>query len=404
MSYRNLILTLIVFTSALVSMSWCQTEEDQFTRTTEKEWTILVFVSADNDLDEYGWGDLSEARKIGSSEDVNIVFQIDRSDGRPCRRFYIEKGQAQLVENMGEVDMGDYRVLTEFFDWGIENYPAEKYAMVVWNHGDGWLNNRNMSMMGISYDDQSGNHISVKQLAQSLSDMKETLGRKLDLLAFDACLMQMIEVAWPLRNYAKVMLGSQEVIPYDGFDYEKPLQRLLDDPAIDAQGLAQILATGYQKSYQGGSQGREATTISWMHLSGLETFTAALENFVVQAKGQDSAVVREILKEVQHFSLRSNRDLRHFMELMSQRSTLSDIRSAASDVVTAFDQLMGLSLYTEKSKAWQPDLSKSQGLAIYFPSVKTAFSSEYLKLDFAKDSSWDEYLRETLEVMSLQRP
>jgi len=393
------ILSLLAFLILLVSAKAGQ--QVQSMDATQKEWTILVFVNADNDLDEYGWGDLAEARKIGSSNVVNIVFQIDRSDGLPCRRFYIEKGQAQLVENMGEVDMGDYQVLTDFFDWGVENYPAKKYAMVVWNHDDGWLNNRNMSLMGISYDDQSGNHITVRQLAQSLSDMHATLGRKLDLLAFDACLMQMIEVAWPLRDYAEVMMGSQEVIPYDGFDYEKPIQKLLDNPTVDAQGLATILSEGYQKSYQGGSQGKEATTISWMNLDRLEILSNALEEFVLQAKGQDTEIVQAVLKEVQHFNLRSNRDFRHFMELMSKRSTLAKIRAASSNVISAFDQVMGLALYTEKAKAWQPNLSKSTGLAIYFPSVETAFSSEYLKLDFAKDSSWDEYLRETLEVMSL---
>lgn len=358
-----------------------------------KEWTFLVFVNADNDLDEYGWSDLVEAKASGSNDQVNLIFQIDRSDGRPCRRFYMDKGFAQLLENMGEVDMGDYQELINFFNWGVQNYPAKKYALIIWNHGDGWVKNRELSMLGISYDDQSGNHITTTQLELALTEISQGLGRKLDLLAFDACLMQMLEVAWPLRKTVDVMVGSEEVVPYDGFDYHGSFLPILQNPGISAEQVAEIMIRKFNESYEGGSQGEEATTISWLKLDKVSALLDSLNGYVELAINQEKDLIDEVLKEVQHFDMRSNRDLRHFMSLVWHRSTNEAIKTSAKAVLMALDSVVGLSLQSSGQNSWQPDLTNANGLAIYFPSTASAFSDEYLKLRFAQDNLWDEYIR-----------
>lgn len=365
-----------------------------------KEWTFLVFVNGDNDLDEYGWGDLAEAKKSGSTDQVNLVFQYDRSLGRPCRRFYVEKNHAEVVENMGEVDMGDYQVLIDFFQWGMTNYPAKKYGLFIWNHGTGWVKNRDLSLLGISYDDQSGNHITTNQLKIAMGEISSTLGRKLDLLVFDACLMQMMEIGYALQDDVRVMVGSEEVIPYDGFDYHHGIQPILDNPQAGPELVAEWMSRQFDESYDQGSQGKESTAISYVNLQNLPSLAAALDHYARVAMGREIDIVRNVLQDVQRFNFRSNRDLRHFMMLISQRSQQSDIIEAAQAVVQAHDEYVALSLYNEPANAWQRDLSNSHGVAIYFPSRASAFSLEYLKLDFAKETLWDEYLRVFLETGS----
>ena len=66
----------------------------------------------------------------------------------------------------------DFRKLADFGKWAKEKYPAKKYMMVVWNHGDGWLKNKPAATdnKGISYDEETGNHLTTPELAAALRD------------------------------------------------------------------------------------------------------------------------------------------------------------------------------------------------------------------------------------------
>ena len=97
----------------------------------KKEWTFLIFLNADNNLDQFGVGDVEEMMQVGSTDQFNMVVQLDRSEGEPCNRLFINKGSYDIVEAMGECDMGSAGVLTDFVEWGAQNYPAKKYAVVI---------------------------------------------------------------------------------------------------------------------------------------------------------------------------------------------------------------------------------------------------------------------------------
>ncbi|MCX7806940.1 MAG: clostripain-related cysteine peptidase, partial [Planctomycetota bacterium] len=128
------------------------------TRTSERRaaWTFMVYMGADNNLEWAGIEDFLEMASVGSTADVNIVVQFDRT---PCfdtryknwslaNRFHIGAGMepypkcavADWGDGRGarEVNMGDPRNLTDFVKWAAENFPAERYALVLWNHGGGW--------------------------------------------------------------------------------------------------------------------------------------------------------------------------------------------------------------------------------------------------------------------------
>lgn len=359
----------------------------------QAEWTILAFVNADNNLDRYGVIDMNEAAKVGSSKDVNIIFQLDRAYGKPCNRYYVEKGNTKVIEEMGEVDMGDINVLVDFLKWGVKNYPAKHYALIIWNHGSGWDKDKgSVEFKGISYDDQSGNHITTAQLTTGFAEMKQYLGRNLDILAFDACLMQMVEVSYAVKDSVDVMVASQDTEPGNGWCYESAFKPLLATPAISSAELGDILVKAYDNSYNGGTQGNQATTQSWVRPTVMPEVLVALNNFSTVAAGQYATEIKDVLYRVQKFYLRSNIDLKHFMVLVKEKITDEAIVKAADGVIAAVDKLVGL------SKAHGTKLANSTGTAIYFPSAGYSFQDKYLELDFAKDGLWDEYLQAYYEV------
>ena len=102
----------------------------------------MVYLAGDNNLDAAGVDDLLEMKAVGSTADVNIVAQFDRQGkGLQTRRFYLRKGDnldADVVAELGETNTGDPAVLTDFATWAITTYPAQRYMLVIWNHGSGW--------------------------------------------------------------------------------------------------------------------------------------------------------------------------------------------------------------------------------------------------------------------------
>ena len=119
------------------------------------DWTFMVYLDGDNDLEIYAVNDFLEMAAVGSDSNVNIVVQFDRihcpdpyyddtryDDWTTTKRYLITAGMvpnnANALMDIGEVDMADPTVLADFVEWAIQNYPADNYALILWNHGSGW--------------------------------------------------------------------------------------------------------------------------------------------------------------------------------------------------------------------------------------------------------------------------
>lgn len=106
------------------------------------DWTILIYMAGDNDLNDFGADDIIEMKRIGSSDKVHVIVQRDTSAaGIGTKRYRVTKGtdmEADLVKDIGETNTGDPKVLIDFLSWGLKSYPAKRTMAVLWNHGAGW--------------------------------------------------------------------------------------------------------------------------------------------------------------------------------------------------------------------------------------------------------------------------
>src|SRR5262245_25010890 len=107
-----------------------------------KQWNVMVYLAGDNNLDSAGVADLQEMKTIGSTDQVAIVAQFDRSGARrTTNRYVLQKGSTlaeDLVTSLGETNTGDPAVLRDFVTWAVTTQPARHYMLVIWNHGSGW--------------------------------------------------------------------------------------------------------------------------------------------------------------------------------------------------------------------------------------------------------------------------
>jgi hypothetical protein len=363
-------------------------KKEKANKAVEKEWTVAVFLNGDNNLDPFGVEDEKEMSRVGSNEWMNIVTLFDRERG-PATIDYIEKGKINKVKEMGELDMGDYKEFIKFAKFIKENYPAKHYAFSLWNHGSGWKNkNENAVTRGISYDDSSNNHITNNQLTMALKGATEVLGQNIDIVNFDACLMQMVEVCDACKGYAKYMVASEEVEPGKGTPWDDVLGSFKKD--MDPKEMSKSWVDAYTKSYaKGGSQAsyREVdSTQSAVDLDKIPALKDALNGFAkVVMSGNYAEKFQEALYKVQKYEYPENIDLLHFMDLIapltekdaSLKTAVEKVKKAAKDAILA--------------NGANGNCKNSQGLAIYLP-YHYRFEAKYATLDWSKDTMWDDMI------------
>ena len=281
MKSLNLLKSLLV----LMLVVYSQLGNAQTAPTPVKEWTFLVYLNADNNLYSFSFLNMMQMEKIGSSAGVNVVVQFDpEPSGMPTQRYFVTKNPnavqgkitSQVVQTLPETDMGNPQTLADFLTWGVKNYPAKKYAVVVWNHGNGW--------QGVSYDDNPRTYLNMPMLRQGLEAMNVAIaqqrgisranGPMIDVINFDACLMSTLEVAYELKGVAKYLVGSQFLEPGEGENYISFLQPLTAKPQMDGREFSEIMVYQYALNYKDSS---DSINYAAVDLSKVQGFTGLFD-------------------------------------------------------------------------------------------------------------------------------
>ena len=208
----------------------------------------MVYMSGDNDLEEHVARDIEEELAVlGSSDDVQVVVLADRmsygnegaDDWNGGLIFNVTRGMTATSDNavadLGEINMGDPDTLADFIQWTKANYPAKHYALVFWGHGAGWRPGWNVYDTTSDYDALE---------PDEMSGVFSAVGG-VDVIGFDACESQWIELATQLKDYAGVMAASQEWVDWDGIDYSYVISRLTKNPRMSAEQLGVEIAESF---------------------------------------------------------------------------------------------------------------------------------------------------------------
>ncbi|HEX3051842.1 MAG TPA: clostripain-related cysteine peptidase, partial [Aggregatilineaceae bacterium] len=300
---------------------------------TTAKWTVLVFVGADNNLEAAALADINEMEYVGSSPDVNVVIEVDRSaeytdtdgDWTEGRRYYIQQDDdleaitSPVLENMGEINSGDPNIVADFVVWGIQTYPAERYMLVLWDHGGGWI--------GSLSDDDSGDSLDLPEVAQILQRAQTEAGiDKFDVLGFDMCLMGQFEVAATIEPYAKYALASEETVPGPGYFYVF-VDELIKKPDMDGAELSGLVIDYFMQFYEEWG-GADAYGLAAYDLSQTEAVLTAVNQFSTAVQANPEAALSSIadarnntisyggFDDPQYYDVWSSVDLYQFGELL----------------------------------------------------------------------------------------
>jgi len=361
------------------------------------KWTFMVYLNAANNLQSYGPLNVNQMERVGSTADVNIVVQWKQAQCSSCgspewsstRRYYITRDgdtsrvTSPLIEDLGpNVDMGDWRKLYAFIVWAQQTYPADHYALVVWDHGAGWRNTRAATppaVRSVSIDDSTGSEIQTWELPQALN-----AATKLDLLIFDASLMQMAEVAYEVRNSAGIMVGSEESPPGEGYVYDTFLRDLTTTPSMTPSAFAQSIVNRTIESYGTTSN----ITQSAIDLSQMQGVADKIDTFARQMmlySGTYRSALTSARNNAEAYLYRDNKDLWHYAELVRTATVPSSMQSAARGVQQAIEN----AVIAQQHGSLHPN---SHGIAVYVPDP-ASYLQTYANLALARATQWDEWLR-----------
>jgi hypothetical protein len=403
-----------------------------------KDWTIMVYLAGDNDLESDAHADLYEMTKAESNDRLAVIVQFD-SRQKGTQRYRVQHKRLEpLGGPLPETNTGDPAVLTGFVRWARETYEAQHYLLVLWNHGTGWedvrqdfdwtsiqrdltgealdramfastvrkANARLHQDRAIGLDATSRDFLDNDELKRGLADA--LAGAKLDVLGFDACLMGMIEIGYQLRDQARFMVASQEVEPRFGWPYASILQSLYQDPGMAPREVSALIVTAYG---QMGVKERAPTkyTQSAFDLAQIDTtfslvktLAARLESaypgdLMIRRAVDDASGLRRGAKR-----FRDGKSVDYYDWLWRVRRTYQG--SDAGFVSDVDDLLAHLSpaasggLVVNRVAEVGDDREQVHGASIYLPVKKrgerqeTVFSNLYLDLDFAA-SGWGEFAR-----------
>lgn len=185
-----------------------------------------------------------DCEKIGSNEDVNIVMQIGLINSHKydnnyawygVRRYYIKNPTSYLIKDLGKNNMADPSNLYEFIKWGIENYTAEKYILVLSDHGSNFIGCMTDLSLNVPYI------MGIPEMIESINSAGENLGCEIDALVMDMCYMNSVEIVYELaqhhKNTVKSMVTYINHAPLEGLPYDKFISLVTKYSAINDLNL-----------------------------------------------------------------------------------------------------------------------------------------------------------------------
>jgi hypothetical protein len=243
---------------------------------------------------------------------------------------------------------------------------------------------------GIAYDDGSGDCLDNRELKQVLAHAHRVLGRPVDVLGMDACLMTMLEVAYQLRDHARILVGSEEVEPGAGWPYAAVFGDLTARPTMTASELAATIVCRYAEYY--GADGPDATQ-SAIDLGKLDDLVHAVDSLARALLGALPSPSLELAlfsawRRTLRFFDGLYVDLHHFAGNLGRASSLHDVRRACVEIQGALEVEAG-PIVAERHGG--PGMTRARGLSIYFPPFRDP-SVFYRELDFARATRWADFL------------
>jgi hypothetical protein len=450
--YKQEVIRLATLTAILLAVSPLSLSQPA---NSSAEWTVLIFMNGDNNLEKDALINFAQMARVGSTDKVNIIVQFDRIakyiytspvNWSQTLRFKITKDIAPQPKNaladIGELNMGASNTLEDFVRWGVVQFPAKHYFLILWDHGQGYrlflrsllarqrliqsargletkdrlsslraasAQLRNASGVAteesqiapfrsapggpyrsISNDETDRDVLYNRELVEALTNALG--GRKLDLIGFDACLMAMVETAYALRNVGLNFVGSEDLEPGLGWKYDEFLDKLIANPSQSPAELAASVVDSYRAFYSKPDMldlGGNETTLSAYRLAGISDLAAAISSLSDTLMASLDSELQNIIDARAATSVFApgysfyHVDIVQFVSELAKRTKNETVRAHAQTI----RERVTSEVFAKHTGSERQGAFGSFGLAIYFPSsAHEHINDPYAQGGYEKDN------------------
>lgn len=283
-------------------------------------------------------GGCSSWRNNIVSSRVNQVYQV------------MEGGVKCLIKDAGTASMTNPDNLAGYIQWSAKNFPADRYELILWDHGSG-------SVSGYGYDEK--NKSSGSMTLSGIQSALEKGGVKFDFVGFDACLMATTETALMLSNYADYMVASEETEPGVGWFYTDWLNALGKNTSIPTVQLGQNIIDSFVETCAVKCRGQK-TTLSMVDLS-------ELSNTVPSLLGSFSKAVSTQISDKNYQKIAQARNQTREFAANTRIDQVDLVHLALNTGLKEGEALSKAIRSAVKYNRTSVNMSNAYGLSIYFP-------------------------------------
>jgi len=404
------------------------------------QWLVLIYLCADNNLEDASMTDFYEELWSGRDNDeVSIVVLYDRASGYrtdnpfggdnwETTRFYRFSKDYAFYTDLGELNLGDPLVLSDFVALARTYCEADHTALILWDHGSGWKSVDTTQPLvtvkttesvvdiplpidiplglfsfvskaallpvesvdevkGVCWDDTNMGNLTQAEVRSTLALITDSGATKLDLFAYDACLMGMVELAFGAAPYVTTFVASEDNESLDGFSFDG----FLGGATLDASTTPDELGSAIVSSCV-------LATLGCWNLTSMDTRANELSLLadrmiaVLDAERDNITAARDAAMRFNSPSCYS--DLKHFCVELISRCSDTALKGLAQDVIDGLDDP---TFFVEWKTLYDGSIPLG-GLSVYLPSSSAdpGYGSYFLPgyLAFCDDpnQSWDDFL------------
>ena len=377
--------SLLTFTALLVLLS-TMTGTALAAPAAQAKWTVMVYISGDNNLEDYVVKDIElELAPTGSSAAVQVVALADRGPGYDTSRgdwqttklYHVTQGMtadaASAVADWGERNMGAPQTLIDFVTWTKATYPADHYALYFWGHGWNWHPG------WVMLDDTSADTLDYHETKAAIP----SLGF-IDVVGYDGCNMASLEIFNLWHGHATAVTSSQEYVGWEGIQYDQVLAQLASHSNWNADQVAMATSqsASADKTWSAVAVDNRLNPL----LTAVDELAVALNNGLAANRSKYN---RAFGATRTFWQAPTDKDLYDMAYELNRNVTNGTIKTKSLAVMNAFN---GVILHERHVNAY----ADVHGITIYHISKASEKDADYTyyraTVDFALIYAWDEFL------------
>jgi hypothetical protein len=383
----------------------------------KKKWTAICYICGRTDdfISLAADYEMLSLKYSGIERDMNIVIQFvaDPKYSQPGR-LYLNNSKfevARLFENQ-TINTGDENNLNDFCEWAVKMFPAEHYLLSISGHGSGVISMDDQSKKeyrapnySVGYDDHSMDSLNVLEFKRVCSGLKKEIGgKKIDIVLFDACLMNMVEIACQLKDEADYAVSSMRTVTGYGMDwalFSDKFKKLSDKSPLNV-GKAMVDAYIDSETLGGGN-----TNVCVTDLSKTDEFTGMIDELaavVIENLDGKNRNFFDLLKssiDGSSTAMDENNFYRRYVDFFDFMVCLKEcfgpnhqIGKLADEIFSFRDKII---VYNRSNGYYQYN-RPVKGISIFIPDKSNwdKWKNQYKSIDFSINTKWPELIEKYL--------